>query len=178
MPFQACNNHLPQVLLKSSSAFCGMIMDYSPIHRILHLSLRGRTLLERFYPHGEFAPVQEGFYYHNVAAWIQHRCVLVSHLVRCEWHKSLTITGSPRKSKFWPCEKFKIPSYPPSRRGLRYEVRQWHVLLLLHIFCWQSPAGAVAVTLPFPQLRSFLKCYANERIRITVRHRKFQKVLH
>ncbi|KAM6250950.1 uncharacterized protein M6G45_009165 isoform 1-T3 [Spheniscus humboldti] len=27
MRFKACNNHLPQVLPKSSSAFCGMIMD-------------------------------------------------------------------------------------------------------------------------------------------------------
>lgn len=164
----------------SEQRFCFLWDDYGlfPNPQDTRAGIKGMNILTKFLspldPQGKFAPVQEGFYHHNVVVRMKHRCVSVSHLVRREWHKSLTITGSPRKSKFWPCKKLKIPSYPASRRGLRYEVRQWHVLLLLRSCCRQSPADAVAVTLPFPQLRSVLKCYTNERIRITVRHWNFK----
>lgn len=56
----AGNKNFLLILAKSSSAFCGRIMDCSPV---LQLAAMGRTLLilSPLDPHGEFAPVQEAF---------------------------------------------------------------------------------------------------------------------
>lgn len=119
-------------------------------------------------PHGEFAPVQVWFYYHNVVACMKQRCGLVSHLVTSGTNPSILLAVLEKENSDL-LRNWKIPSYPPPW--------VWAEATAHPAFAPQfvpSPGRAVAVTLPFAQLRSFLKCYANERVRITVRHSKFQ----
>lgn len=102
----------------SKEQFCFLWDDYGlfPSPWDTTAGIKGMNVLTKILspldPHGEFASVQEGFYYHSVVPCMKHRCDLVSHLVRWECHKSHTITGSPRESKFWPSEKLKNPFLP------------------------------------------------------------------
>lgn len=130
MHFQAHNDHLLWALPKSSSAFCGRIMDCSPV---LQLAVKGWILLWRLYPLWipmVSLPQCKRLLLPQCSAHNKHR----SAWSQSQWVQVAQITGSPRKRKFWPGEKKTILSCLPSRTGLRYKVRQWHVFKNLNIF--------------------------------------------